>query len=423
MASVQDNILVVDEDEDRRAGIAEQLKGQGYLVATASGGRQALEMMSLQLYDMVLIDATMSQMSGLQMLERMKADSSLKHIPVIMMAGFDEVTELDRAIELGANDYLFLPYSPIMLRARIDSQLKRLPDFEQDYLKNVLKNAKYERDLQIGRQIQGDFLPDTLPEPEGWEIEAYFHPARDVAGDFYDSFMLAQNRRVGIVVADVCDKGVGAALFMALIRSLIRAFAQQNLSLRWMDSLGDTANGDSDPFSSARRRAVPSTGTSALKNAVVVTNNYIATTHSQSNMFATAFFGVLDQATGSFAYVNGGHNPPVFFGPEGIKARLKPTGPAVGIMPDIDYDIGQIRFEPGDTLLVFTDGVTDARNPQGELFTEKRLLALLDEPVTSARGLLDRIVAALQAYMATADQFDDITMMAVRRVPPAEMKS
>jgi serine phosphatase RsbU (regulator of sigma subunit) len=417
MASVQDNILVVDDDADRRAGIAEQLKEQGYLVAIAAGGRQALEMMSLQLFDMVLLDATMSPMSGLQVLERMKADSSLRHIPVIMMAGFDQATELDRAIELGANDYLFLPYSEVMLRARIESQLKRLPDYEQDYLKNVLKNAKYERDLQIGRQIQGDFLPDTLPEPEGWEIEAYFHPARDVAGDFYDSFMLAQNRRVGIVVADVCDKGVGAALFMALIRSLIRAFAQQNLSLRWMDPLADDSSGESDPFSSVRRRSLPSTGTSALKNAVVVTNNYIATVHSQSNMFATAFFGVLDQSSGSFAYVNGGHNPPVFFGPEGIKARLKPTGPAVGIMPDIDYEIGQIRFEPGDTLLVFTDGVTDARTPQGELFTEKRLLALLEEPVTSARGLLDRIVASLQEHISTADQFDDITMMAVRRIP------
>ncbi len=342
----QNHLLVVDDDVDRRAGLIVHLQGQGYLVATADSGRQALEMMGIQLFDLVLLDAGMAKMSGVQVLEKMKADSSLLHIPVIMMAGPDQTVELERAIGMGVNgggvDYVFVPFSPVLLMARIEAQLKRLPDYEQEYLKNVLKNAKYERDLQIGRQIQGDFLPETLPEPEGWEIAAYFHPAREVAGDFYDGFMLAQNRRVGIVVADVCDKGVGAALFMALIRSLIRAFAQQHLSLRWMDFLGDSVLGDPDTTAANRRRALPSTGTSSLKNAVVLTNNYIATVHSQSNMFATAFFGVLDQASGTFAYVNGGHNPPIFFGPAGIKARLKPTGPAVGIMPDVDYDIGQI---------------------------------------------------------------------------------
>jgi serine phosphatase RsbU (regulator of sigma subunit) len=417
----QNHLLVVDDNVDRRAGLIEQLQGQGYLVATADSGRQAMEMMGIQLFDLVLLDAGMAKMSGVQVLEQMKADSSLLHIPVIMMAGPDQTVELERAIGMGANgggvDYVFVPFSPVLLMARIEAQLKRLPDYEQEYLKNVLKNAKYERDLQIGRQIQGDFLPETLPEPDGWEIAAYFHPAREVAGDFYDSFMLAQNRRVGIVVADVCDKGVGAALFMALIRSLIRAFAQQHLAMRWMDFLGDSVLGDPDTTAASRRRALPSTGTSSLKNAVVLTNNYIATVHSQSNMFATAFFGVLDQANGSFAYVNGGHNPPIFFGSDGIKARLKPTGPAVGIMPDVDYDIGQIQFEPGDVLLVFTDGVTDARNPQGELFTEKRLLPLVQDPVSSASELLDRIVSSLREHIATADQFDDITMMAVRRKP------
>jgi phosphoserine phosphatase RsbU/P len=416
----QQHVLVVDDDPDQRNELVLQIQEQGYQAGEAENGRQALEMLGIQLFDLVLLDTNMPRMGGLQVLERMKADTTLRHIPVIMLATPEEMPQLEQALDLGAEDYLLTPFSPTLLKARLNSELKRLPDYEQDYLKKVLMNAKYERDLQIGRQIQGDFLPDALPEPRGWEICAYFHPAREVAGDFYDAFPLAQNRRVGVVVADVCDKGVGAALFMALIRSLIRAFAQQHMSLRWMDFLGDDPLGATPAQGrGTRQRALPSTGTSSLKNAVVLTSNYIATTHAQSNMFATAFFGVLDQASGAFGYVNGGHNPPVFCGKDGIKARLKPTGPAVGMLPNADYDIGQIQFEPGDYLLIFTDGVTDARNPAGELFNEKRLLRLLDPPIASAKELLDRIVDALREHIGTADQFDDITMMVIRRVPEA----
>src|SRR5689334_22924118 len=140
----------------------------------------------------------------------------------------------------------------------------------------------YERDLQIARMIQADFLPETLPQIPGWEIAARFHPARLVAGDFYDAFPLPNNR-IGIVIADVCDKGVGAALFMSLFRSLIRAFAQQHYHLSWLDALSD----ESGKSTKGVRSQAPKIGTTALKNAVSLTNNYIANNHSRVNMFAT----------------------------------------------------------------------------------------------------------------------------------------
>jgi sigma-B regulation protein RsbU (phosphoserine phosphatase) len=274
---------------------------------------------------------------------------------------------------------------------------------------------RFERDVHIGRQIQLDFLPkqNQLPRPPGWEIATYFHAAREVAGDFFDAFPI-QNK-IGLVIADVCDKGVGAALFMSLSRSLIRAFAEQHRPLGWLSDLtGDNPTSALNIMPNQRRK-VFSAGTSALL-AVELTNNYIAHNHGDMNMFATLFFGVLDPATGLLTYINGGHPGPAIISSTGqIKARLNSTGPAVGMMPDMDFGIQQARLEPGDILFTFSDGVTDARAPNKKFFTEKALLPLLEQPVASAAALLERVEANLRAHIATADQFDDITMLAVRR--------
>jgi sigma-B regulation protein RsbU (phosphoserine phosphatase) len=281
--------------------------------------------------------------------------------------------------------------------------------------------AKFERDLQIGHQIQVDFLlsPEELPQPDGWEIATFFQPAREVAGDFFDAFPLP-GHKVGIVIADVVDKGVGAALFMALSRSLVRAFSQQHHPTRLLESLGDF-DSPFDPTGSATRgRGVPlSAGIGAL-SAVKLTNEYIANIHGDMMMFATMFYGVLDPVRGTLHYINGGHDSPLLVGANGeIKTKLTPTGPAVGMMPDMDFEIGQIRIEPGDLLMTFSDGVTDARSPERDRFTPQRLSDLLTQaqPIPSAESLLSKIRAELQAHIDTADQFDDITMLAVWRKP------
>jgi sigma-B regulation protein RsbU (phosphoserine phosphatase) len=269
-----------------------------------------------------------------------------------------------------------------------------------------------ERELEIGRQIQASFLPEEISQFSGWEIAARFQPARQVAGDFYDVFPLVQNRRLGLVIGDVCDKGVGAALFMALFRTLIRAFAQQHYALSWMDALSedgwaqDTRSG---------RSVLPSTGTSALKNAIELTNNYIAQTHGSTSMFATLFFGVLDPSNGMLLYVNGGHEFPVLVNSAGVKERLAATGPAVGVFSGAHFDIQSVRIEPGDILVAFTDGVTEATNSNGELFGRERLYSLLARPVSTAAELLDRIRADVKEHVGGADPSDDIAMLAVRR--------
>ena len=251
----------------------------------------------------------------------------------------------------------------------------------------------YEHDLEIGQQIQANFLPSELPQPSGWEIAAGFRPARKVAGDFYDAFYVEGQTKVCLIIADVCDKGVGAALFMALSRSLIRAFAGLNES--------------------------PATGG---KNPVELTNEYIVQNHENSNMFVTLFYGVLDLANGQLTYVNCGHNPPVIIGSTGVKVRLRPTVPAVGMFPDIEFKMQQVGLEPGDVLFAFTDGVTEARAPNDGFFTEERLLQLLEQPAPSALALLNRIDESLCSHIGAATQFDDITMIAARRHPGLDVE-
>jgi phosphoserine phosphatase RsbU/P len=266
-------------------------------------------------------------------------------------------------------------------------------------------------EMETGRQIQQDFLPQKLLQPPGWEIAAFFSPARQVSGDFYDVFPLPDDC-VGLVIGDVCDKGVGAALFMALFRSLIRVFSD----LTPFDGLGILAD-DQEVSSSIDQLMASKLAHINILKAVVFTNNYIVQNHSQMNMFATLFFGVLDPTTGLLTYINGGHEPLAILGLSGVRERLAPTGPAVGLLSGTDFKINQVHIKLGEILIAYTDGVTDARDPNGKFFTEKQLLSLLQQPFSSASALLNHIATRVGIHIAENDQFDDITMLSVRRIP------
>ncbi|MES2940576.1 MAG: SpoIIE family protein phosphatase [Pseudomonadota bacterium] len=379
-------LLVVDDNEMNRDMLSRRLKRQGFSVDMAENGQQALDALAAQPFDLVLLDIMMPVLNGYDTLERLKADEALRHIPVIMITAVDDTESVARCIEMGAEDHLPKPFNPSILRARIDSALakKRLRDREQVYAKSL------ERELAIGRQIQASFLPESLPQVAGWELAARFQPARQVAGDFYDAFQLPDGR-LGLVVADVCDKGVGAALFMALFRSLVRVLATQNCA----DPVADKV----------------------LVGTLGSINDYIAHTHSRANMFATLFLGVLSPDTGALRYVNAGHEAPLILLP-GVQepVRLGPGGPAVGLMAGLEFRAASAELPPGALLVAFTDGVTDARDREGEMFGEPRLLGLFDDrDGLGAATALDRIEAALADYVGDVARFDDMTLLAVRR--------
>ncbi|KAM3093891.1 PP2C family protein-serine/threonine phosphatase [Phormidesmis sp. 146-12] len=253
-----------------------------------------------------------------------------------------------------------------------------------------LYSRALDEELEKGRQIQLDFLPNEIPQLPNWEIAACFYPARQVAGDFYDAFTLPGNY-LGLVIADVCDKGVGAALFMALFRSLIRVFS------------GQLHEDDPD----------------RTLEAVSLTNDYVAQEHSNMNMFATLFFGLLNPETGQLTYVNGGHEPLYIVDRTGVRETLKHTGPAVGMLPKMKFKVQQVYLKPGDILIGYTDGVTEAHCPQGKLFGNDRLLHCLQKPAPSAAALLEQVKVDLFAHMDNATQFDDITILAIQHVPIA----
>jgi serine phosphatase RsbU (regulator of sigma subunit) len=411
-------VLVVDDQEHNRDLLSRRLRADDHDVDVAEDGPRALAMLAVGAYDLVLLDVMMPGMDGYGVLARIKASESLRHLPVIMVSALDETESVVRCLELGADDYLTKPFNALVLRARVDASLARkwLHDREQIYAKSLA------RELEIGREIQQGFLPQSCPALGGWEIAARFEPARSVAGDFYDAYVLP-NGHVALVVADVCDKGVGAALYMALFRSLLRALAgQAAVQHRPDDAL--------------------------LAEVTAHTSDYIATVHDRANMFATTFFAILDPVDGRLHYVNAGHDPPFLAGSAGSAGeagtlrRLGATGPALGLVAGARYEVRVETVAPDEVLLVYTDGVSDARAVDGTQFSDERIAALLGDrvivagtatgadaaidaraasgmaPDGCAAQLLDRIAAAVAAHAGAGDRFDDATMLAVHRVPP-----
>jgi serine phosphatase RsbU (regulator of sigma subunit) len=268
---------------------------------------------------------------------------------------------------------------------------------------------RIEFELEKGQEIQREFLPRTIPNLPNWEIAARFQPAGKVSGDFYDVFII-EGGYMGLVIGDVCDKGVGSALYMALFRSLIRVYCAQMAEQQEIPTEGM----DRASALSCTRTAECSDPRDCLQ-AVSLTNDYIARIHGEEGMFATIFFGILDPASGRLNYTNGGHEPLLQLGKQGIKNQLRPTGPAVGMMPDMSFGIQEADLGPGDILLGFTDGLTEARSPADELYTRARLDSLFDPPADTAGALLARIETNVHAFMDMAPRNDDITMLAVQR--------
>lgn len=266
----------------------------------------------------------------------------------------------------------------------------RLWEQEKKYRKAL------ERELEIGREIQAGFLPGALPLVEGWEIAASLLSAREVAGDFYDVFEFPDGN-IGLVIADVCDKGVGAALFMTLFRSLIRATSNQEF------------------FEHTGASGMENSIDERLRHAMTLTNNYIAETHEDSGMFATIFFGILDPRTGKLTYANGGHEPPLIIQAGAVKETLRKTGPAVGAITNCSFGILETHIQQGDLFFAFTDGVPDSRDPHGRFFGRERLFDIFQHASSSAHVLVDTLKSELHCYIDGADRFDDVTLMAVRR--------
>jgi two-component system response regulator len=410
---VTGHLLVVDDNQTNLDLLERQLSRNGHQVTTCLTAKSALAQLEQNSFDIILLDLIMPETNGYEFLQFLKSHPKFQFIPVIMISALDDFQNIVQCIKVGAEDYLPKPFDPILLKARIDSSLerKRLRDKELLYTQQVeTLSALLQQELDKGRQMQKNFLPPKLLSKPGWEFDAFFSPAKQLAGDFYDLFDLPE-QTVGIVIADVCDKGVGAALFMGLFRSLIRIFSGQTL----LDGLSVQARPnlimeeDYDAQISHHR----------ILEAIALANNYVAINHGDTGMFATIFFGVINLNTGKMSYVSGGHEPVFIVDVDHrIKHTLNSTGPAVGMLADLPFKIQEITLESGDCLLGYTDGIPEAKSITGEFFGAPRLQGVLSQPQTTAHAVVQSLTQAVTDHIGAAEQFDDITVVAVRRCGP-----
>lgn len=385
------HILIVDDEPFNVDYLEQELEEADHETSVAVNGQEALDEVQRYAPDLILLDIMMPVMDGFEVLSRLKANATTRDIPVIVISAQNDLRSVVRGIQLGAEDYLPKPFEPTLLHARISSSLekKRLRDLEQLYLKGL------QRELEIGREIQLGFLPSELPQVAGWDIAAYFKATHEVAGDFYDAFLLPDGN-LAVVVGDVCGKGVGAALFMTLFRSLVRATATSNIS-----------GSEKDPVTLSL--------SDRLHHVISFTNKYLVEIHGDANMFATMFIGFINLQIGMLSYINAGNEPPLLLGREGTVTALEPSGPLVGVIPGATFAIKEIALQNNDLLLIFTDGVPDACNSANDSWGRECLLKVLKEGATTPAWLLARIEDQLRQFIGTADQFDDITLLAVKR--------
>ncbi|MFN2159172.1 MAG: GAF domain-containing SpoIIE family protein phosphatase [Anaerolineales bacterium] len=301
----------------------------------------------------------------------------LFHASVPIIAGDQTLGMINVATE----EWQFLTASDLQLLSTIGAQVAVALQRSRLFEESNRQRERLERELQLAHIVQTSLLPQTLPEIPGYSLAADWCAAREMAGDFYDVFKLPGDRW-GIIVADVSDKGAPAAMYMAMTRSLIRA--QIEINPNPADTLKEV--------------------------------NRHLNAYSNSGMFVSLFYTVLDVKRSMLIYSSAGHNPPLLRRTSGDVEEILPTGPVLGVLDEIEILYESISLHPGDTLFIYTDGVTDALNRQGEEFGLERLQGMIKNlPVSSAKTQMNILKEERTAFIGDAPSFDDITCFVLTR--------
>ena len=383
-------ILSVDDENDLELLLTQYFrrkirKGE-YEFSFAHNGLEALTMLLKNKdYDIILSDINMPEMDGLTLLTKIN-EMQNPALKCIMVSAYGDMGNIRQAMNNGAFDFATKPIDLDDLSLTIEKaieQIRYIKTMQQEH--SQLESIK--GDLAIAREIQQAILPRIFPPfPENAEqldIAALMNAAKDVGGDFYDFFRI-DDQRIGFVVADVSGKGVPAAIFMAVSRTLIRA-----------------------------------TGVRGVSPAECISySNGLLAQESANYMFVTVFYGIYNIATGQVTYTNAGHNPPYLMKVDGTILQLPFSSDlVVGAIDDFKYSEETLQLEHGDTLLLYTDGVTEAINSGDEEFGEQRLQAVLAQLTSnSSQDIIERIKACVSDFAGEAEQSDDITLLAIKRL-------
>ena len=377
-ASWKYKILVVDDEPDLERLMLQRMRRDIraglYKFVFAHNGVEALDRLKEQPdIDLVLSDINMPKMDGLTLIEQIpKVQPDIRSV---IISAYGDMKNIRTAMNRGAFDFVTKPIDFDDLKLTISRTLQHLVEW-REALESRDKLVALQNELGVASKIQQSILPTRFPDRPGCRIFANMKPARNVGGDFFDVIHLADGR-IGIAIADVSDKGVPAALFMMSCRTLIKGAA-----------IGKTNPGE-----------------------VLHEVNQLLQEDNDAAMFVTVFYGVYDPDSQQFHYANGGHNSPLVVHADGSSAELPLTGGiALGLIPDLDYDNNTVTLSRGDMVVLYTDGVTEAFDEQGNQFGTGRLQEVFAgaEP-TDVQDANRSVFEAVEKFAGDTPQSDDIT--------------
>jgi len=383
-----ERIMVVDDEPDLESLIRQRFRRQirdgEYDFVFAYNGLEALSrLLEFPDINLILSDINMPEMDGLTLLAKL---NELKNpaLKTVIVSAYGDMDNIRTAMNRGAFDFVTKPVDFVDLETTINKTIRELVILRQAQQEHDQLIALHQ-DLVVARNIQQSILPKTFPpfpERNDFDIFAGMNAAKEVGGDFYD-FFLIDKERLGLVIGDVSGKGIPAAIFMAVSRTLLKATALKGLP----------------------------TG-----ECLAYVNDLLCL-ESTASMFVTIFYGIFDTTTGELEYANGGHNPPYILKADGSAQTLDMTdGIALGVMEEMEYQMKKITMQPGDGLFLYTDGVTEAFNAAGEMFTDQRLAQLLTGlNAQLIREIVQNVFRNVSEFSTGIDQSDDITILAMRR--------
>ena len=377
-------ILVVDDEPDLEPLMLQRMRRNirrgEYEFVFAHDGVEALEMlMADKEIDMVVSDINMPRMDGLTLLQQIQDVSP--DIRAIIISAYGDMENIRTAMNRGAFDFVTKPLDFQDLRLTIERTLQHLDEW-REALQSRDKLVALQNELDVANTIQQSVLPASFPEHASYQIYGSMQPARNVGGDFFDVQIL-RDGKIGLAIADVSDKGMPAALFMMSSRMLLKGAGQR------FENPGE-----------------------ALEEV-----NNLLDDENEASMFVTLFYAIYDTNTSKFQYANGGHNEPIVVHPDGSTTVIRPTGgTALGIIPELIYKEDSIQLEPGDTVILYTDGITEAFNTEGELFGLPQLCEIFrDRQPISAEDASEIVFDAVNKFAGDEPQSDDQACLVFRR--------
>lgn len=379
--SVHGRLLVVDDDESNRDMLGRRLQRDGYAVQLAANGVDALRLLRSTAFDLVLLDLIMSGLDGYQVLLKMKNDPGLREIPVIMLSALDQEGGIARCIELGAEDYISKPFSPVFLRARIEASLekKRLRDKERQTYEALLAS---EQRLAAELAEAAVYVRSLLPAPLEGEVRAQwrFQPSAELGGDIFGYHWMDADR-LAIYLLDVSGHGVGAALLSVSVFNVLRTQSLQGTDF------GDPA-------------------------AVLKQLNQVFPMERQNNLLFTIWYGVFDRPSRRLTYASGGHPPAVLVAGTATQP-LSTGGRLLGCDPTAEFRSESLTTTPGSRLYVFSDGAYEISRPDGRTLQLADLIQQLGQPAAAGQAKLDELVKWAQTSGASASLEDDLSLLEI----------